>query len=421
MTKALYSQGEPDATAVSSANATEYWFFPAAGSNCSMVSTTEADNQVLHKNAGIFSDLSIKIGTNGISGGTTTFRFRINAANGNMSIPIPASSTGLFQLADASVTDTIAAGDKTSLQSTPGGTTGTMVQRARACCFTNTSSSETISRLGCGNYPSGANLNTASSTSYEGIVGEAPLSYPAATEANAKCRIRKAGTVKNLAIYVLTNARTTNTTLKLRKNGVDTTQVITVATGQTGYREQDTPANTTSVAVGDDLNWSIVTGTGTGAFRILIYLMDYVTTDGWFPCGNSTTDAANQASALTRFQPLGGFKDTNNTETNVSIYAGGNFRFTELATLVITNGIAATSSVSLVKNGTASALSASITSSTTGVFVDSANIVTVATNDTLSFQMVTGGAAGNLNIKNIIMWGQEIVLPQTVYVEWEEA
>lgn len=419
MTKALYAQGEPDASAVSTANATEFWFFPVAGGNCSMVSTTEADNQVLQKNAGIYSDISVRVGTNGMTG-TTTFQFRINGVNGNMSIAIPGSTTGLFKLADSSVTDTVVAGDLTTLRSTPGGTTGTMVQRARAACFTNTSSSETISRCGCGQYPSGANLNTASSTSYEGIFGEVPLSYPATTEANAKCRMRKPGTIRNLAIYVGANARSTSTTFTLRKNGASTTQVITVGAGVTGWCEQDTPANTTTIAAGDDVNWMMVTGTGTGAFRVFVYLLDYATTDGWFPCGCSTTDGGTIATTLTRYQPLGGFRDTNNTETNVSIYAGGNFRFAELVTLVPTNANTAGGTVALMINGSASALSATITGSGTGVFADSANVVTTASTDTLSFRYVTNAGTGAITFKNIIMWGQEMVSPQTVYIEWEE-
>lgn len=424
MTKVLMSQGEPDATAVSTANTTEYWVFPAAGGNCSMVSATEAQNQVKHFNAGVFSDLSINIGTNGVAG-TSTFTFRINGADGNMQLSIPSSSTGLFKLASSATTDTIAAGDLTCLKSIPGATTGTIVHRARVCCFTNTSSTETITRLGDINYPSGANLNTASTTSYEGVVGEFPLSFPQTTEANAKCRMRKPGTLRNAGVRVLTNARTTSTILKLRKNGADTTQVITIPASTTGWIDQDTPANTTSIAAGDDINWSIAVGTGTGACRLVILAVDYVTTDGWFPVGCSTTDSANQAINLTRYQPLGGFKDTNNTETNVRSYASGIFTFAEMTALVITNTVTAASTVALMLNGSASALSASITASTTGLFFDSSHTVTSASStDTLSFQMVTGATGTTLNVKNIIMWGQApqaIPIPQTVFIEWEES
>ena len=412
MTKVLMAQGEPDATAVSTANTTEYWVFPAAGGNCSMVSATETQNQVKHHNAGVFSDLSIRIGTNGVAG-TSTFTFRKNGADGNMQLSIPSSSTGIFTLADTSVTDTIAAGDLTTLKSIPGATTGTIVHRARSCVFNNTSSSETISRLGNINYPSGANLNTASSTSFEGVIGEFPLNFPSTVEADSKCRMRKAGTLRNPGVRVLTNARTTSSTLKIRKNGVDTAQVITIPASTTGWIDQDTPGTTVSVAVGDDINWSLTTGTGTGALRLVILAIDYVTTDGWFPVGCSTTDAASQAAGAAKFQPLGGFKDTNATETNVSSQASAAFRFAELAVLVSASSGAAT--VTVRQNAADSALVANIAG--TGVTLDSTHTITTAKTDLLAFAI--SPAAAN-TIKNIIMWGQEVTLPQTVFVEWEE-
>lgn len=417
-TKALYPQGETDGTGQSTANTTEYWACGAAGDNLNNDTTTESDHQILHKNAGIFSNFTFSLSSNGISGGSTTFNFRINGANGNMSISVPASATGNFALANTAITDTIASGDLTGMMSVPGGATGTFVIKTMAVTFTNTSSNETITRLVDGGFPDG-NANTASTTFFEGLAGEYGASF-GTTEANAKCRMRKGGTIRNAGVYLRTNARTTTTTYRIRQNAANSTVVISVPSSSTGWFE-DT-SHTVTVAVNDDINWSIATSTGTGAHRITSMACDYVTTDGWFPMITSTIDSANQAAALTRYQTMGGFMNGVSSEGNHDTSASAFYTFAELTVLVVTNSIAAASTITFRINAADSALVATTTSSTTGVYLDSTHTAsTSAPTDKINHKIITGGASGSLNIRNIVIWGKEVVIPQTVFIEWEEA
>lgn len=415
-TKVLLSQGESDSSCITNANQTMFF---AAGCNTNLVCfdpAPEANTQVIQRAAGIFSQFTLSLKANGIAG-TTTFTFRINAADANMSISIPASTTGNFAMADTSITDTIAAGDKTGVKFVPGATTGTCTVMTMKTIFTNTSSDETITRLGDGGFPDG-NFNTASTTRYEPIAGEFPTTFTS-TESLAKVRIRKPGVIRNLSFFVKTNARSTATSITLRLNGANAAITKSVAAGVTGWQEDTT--NSVTVAVNDDVNWAITTSTGTGAFRVTIILCDFVTTDGWFPVIAAATDAANQAAALTRYLSVGGILVVATGETNLDGATDANFTFAELTANVTTNGIAAVSTVTLRANIADTALVASTTASTTGIINDSTHTVTNIPTDRINYKIVTGGASGNLAIKSVVLWGQEIIIPQTVMVEWEEA
>src|SRR5690349_5238434 len=209
--KALYSQAESDNTAVSTANTTQFWVAAGAGGGNSAVSTTEANAQTLHKNAGTLSSLTFSLQTNSIAGGSTVFTIRKNSADGNMTISVAASTTGNFSEGTPH-TDTIAAGDKISLKSVPGGATGTFGLTTLSTTFTNTSSNDTISRLTLTTIPTANTYSAASTTNYENIAGEISSSPFNTVEANAKVRFRKGGTIKNAGVFVVSNARTTNTT-----------------------------------------------------------------------------------------------------------------------------------------------------------------------------------------------------------------
>src|SRR5690349_13370942 len=210
MARALYPQGLVDASGTTTANTTQY--FPCGGSGASIGPplTTEADVQILQKNAGTFSDLTVSISANSIAA-TTTVRFRKNGANGNMLISIPASTSGNFTETASSGTyhtDTVASNDKTSLQTTPGASTGTITLVTVSTSFLNTASTDTVTRLSLTSFNN--TLTTASTTIYETIAGEMAATSTT-TEANAKCRFRKAGTIQNGAVYIKSNTRTSAT------------------------------------------------------------------------------------------------------------------------------------------------------------------------------------------------------------------
>jgi hypothetical protein len=397
------------AASTSTANTTEYW--PAIGRL--LQTTTEANSQVVMRSAGVLSGLIVRIATNTVNT-TTTFRLRVNGANGVQSVPVPGSTTGIFE--DTSGSDTIAAGDKINTQSVPG-TTGTFAVHYVSYRFE--ANTNTVSKIGSSNAP-GTVFSTASTTQYFTINSNAST----ATEANVKTRQRKAGTLRNLAIYVASNARTTTTTIKSRKNGADGNLVLTINAGATGWIEDTTHSDT--IAADDDIDFSITTGTGTEnlIFTSLSAEFESTTADAQIGNGSSTGIAYNDATVYDAAL-CGILTDSvgSASEANVQIKARGAYTFSNLGCFVTQNDIAAQSTVKFRKNTAAGNMSVPITSSTTGLFQDTSATDTVTTGDVINYQInptsVTGSHTMTLSWINV--WYKVVTVPQTVYVEWEES
>src|SRR3989304_6437889 len=69
----------------------------------------EASAQVIYRTAGTLSKLLVVVSGRAGSFGSATVKIRKNTADGNMSVSIPADTSGIFE--DNSNTDTVAAGD----------------------------------------------------------------------------------------------------------------------------------------------------------------------------------------------------------------------------------------------------------------------------------------------------------------------
>ena len=131
----------------------------------------------------------------------STLTVRKNTADAAMTLTITAATTGVFE--DTTNTVTVAAGDKMNYKTISGGT-GTMSLGIISCIFTATT--DAVSRLSAGSYTTAYTAD--STTAYAQLVGQvAPTST---TEFTAQTQIPKAGVIKNLAIVILSNARTTD-------------------------------------------------------------------------------------------------------------------------------------------------------------------------------------------------------------------
>ena len=108
-------------------------------------------------------------------------------------------------------------------------------------------------------------VTTQNTTQYTFITG---INILGSTEAPKQIPFRDAGVISKLGLRVLTNTTSTNTIVRLRKNGVNGNQSITISGGQTGEIIDNT--NTDSVAAGDKIAIQIVTpNTGTITFDLI--------------------------------------------------------------------------------------------------------------------------------------------------------
>jgi len=224
------------------------------------------------------------------------------------------------------------------------------------------------------------------------------------TEADAQYKVETSAVIKNLFINVQGNSKASTQTFKDRINGVDGTLTISVGSTATGFFEDTTHSDT--IALGDLVSLAAVFGSnGSGiSFQTAV---DLVTTNTAF---QFITGAASLsptiAKVLTVFFPLAGdFDNATLTEANVQGKARIAFFASYLAIRCATNGVSATSTFTLRKNTTNTALAASITASTTGLFEDVTNTVSLVATDELDYQLVTGATGTNMTLSAMGMLG----------------
>jgi hypothetical protein len=211
--------------------------------NCRMTAAvaTEVNTQTIFRTAGVLSNMYIRVTAD--AAGARTLTTRKNATAGAQTATITASTPGVYQ--DTTHTDTVAAGDKWNY-SLASGASGICTATVLAVTFAATST--TCSRVICNN----VGVSTAGAvTRYNPVVGL--FSRANATEANAKTRMRKAGTFTNVGFYLTTDNMSSGTNaVGGRLNGAAGALTITTGTSATGFLEDTT--HTDTVAAGDDYN-----------------------------------------------------------------------------------------------------------------------------------------------------------------------
>jgi len=378
-------------TNTSTANTTQY--YPIVGTLVAPT-TTEDNTKVRFKKAGTLSNLRVIAYNNGITGGVT-FTLRKNTTTDTaLTVTHGTGITGIQE--DDTHTVSVAVDDYFDLKGVPNAATGTYSISNIALLFTPTDGIPTQIMGIC---DGGLTFSTASTTRYLSLYGRA---LNTSTENNAKCRIRKGGTMQKLIVFVSSNSRTTNTTFKSRKNGADGNLSVTFGNGETGVKED--LVNSDTVAAGDDYNFSITTSTGTenivyGVVSVHFYPDQYMTILANQYSGTTTLNANT-----TGYIPYNGHETGTGfgTESQVSQRTRiGKGVISDLQVWVKTNGVTADSTLTLMVNGVASSLVATLTNATTGLFSDNTHEVNVGNNDRLDYKIVTGATGTSMDISTI--------------------
>src|SRR5262245_22301960 len=141
------------------ANTTQY-FLTGCGA-CTFAFSSESAVELLHRSPGTLSGLTIRLSANSVNA-TSTFTSRKNKADGNMIVSVGANATGHFTEGSPS-SDTIAAGDKTTVKFVPGAASGTVTPTSFGTNFEATT--DTVTRMQLYDL-SVVNYSTASTTYY---------------------------------------------------------------------------------------------------------------------------------------------------------------------------------------------------------------------------------------------------------------
>jgi hypothetical protein len=364
--------------------------------------STEAQVQVPYRTAGTFSNLFVRISSNSTNNSSTITTRKNTSTNGNLTVSPGAATTGVFE--DTTNTDSVTAGDTWTYQLVTTGT-GTFTLTVISVLFEPTTSSDTVTRIAAAG---SGNFSAASGNRYNALGGS--ISAGSATEANSQVRIKKTLTAKHLSVTIGSNSRTTSTTVRTRKNTANGAMSISYAGGVTGVVEEASPGTNSDSLVNNDLyNTQVATGTGTQAHNICVIALDLISSsDANIGIGSSgiTTGVTYNANTTTYPSISGQLSTSYTTESLAQVDVRADLTFSDLVVLCASNTVTAASTLVLRKNGVSSALTVSITASTSGVFEDTSNTVTTsaANDDLVNLQFVTGETGTSIILRNISVY-----------------
>lgn len=373
-------------------------FFNIAGQLVAM--GTESHSQKPVRDAGSFSHLYVYIPTNTATV-TSTVTLRKSVADTALTLSIGSDQTGIFEDTTNSVAfaDTDEADYEVTVPTEVG--TNNLTISIIGSKFTPDTPTDTITFLSVGS----SGYSVASQTLYMSPNGD---NNGQATEADEKYRIRTTETASDFYTFVFTNARTTDTTFKTRKNGADGAAAHTYTSGQTGGKE-DT-VNSDSLVAGDDFNYAITTGTGTGTIVFQQAGCTMISTAGIFTLLCGAPGGYGQAFNTTSYFPSAGrlIPPTGAAEATTQILPRFDFTAKELGAYVSANTIATSdTTVTLRDNGADSAVTFSYTAGQTGLKNDSVNTTTITGGtDELNYKVVTPNTSGTFTVRWIGILGE---------------
>lgn len=218
------------------------------------------------------------------------------------------------------------------------------------------------------------------------------------TEAQMQITARLAGTFNGLRWKVITNTADFTTTVKFRKNGADGNMTVSAAAAQTGVFSDS--SNSDAVADGDEFNWQITSGAGTGscdsrsitcAFAATTNTVKYNTTDFDEYDGNTQAYFAgfNGSSGIT----------TTEAQVKTVLEAAGTLK--KAFIFVVSNARTTTTNYCVRINGADSAVTIAVTAGATGVFEDTSNTASVASGDFVNWSIVGGAEITKITTKHL--------------------
>lgn len=216
---------------------------------------TESTTQTKMSVSGTLKNLYVYVSTN-TRDGTHTINSRKNGADGNLTVSVGASTTGVFE--DTSNTDTIADGDLLCWKTIRGGTTGSMAVTIIGADLVTTDDSFTSVLAGSSTFSPG------SATDYFMQIGGNTIEADTDTQTKTKLYVENYS-ADRLRIELTTNTVASTSNLTFRKNGTDTAVTVPITASTTGLFEDTTH----SVAISglDDINYKLAAG-GSGSLVV---------------------------------------------------------------------------------------------------------------------------------------------------------
>ena len=254
-------------------SATGVNYFPLSGGNAFPGSANEAYIQVKAKTAGTLKNFYGYVYSS-TTNTSVTLTARVNGADagspGNLAISWTAAQTG--EKTDFTNTVTVAVDDLLSVgRSGAAGAGNLHMSPSVSSEFETTDGTGLIlASIEDGGVFSFWN---ASTTNYTGVGGDGGEQYTTEAATNVQAQALAAYTVSKLQTYLPVNTVSAASTLKLRKNGANGNQSVSLTASTTGFF--DDASNSDALAATDTIDYQCITGaTGTklgcGVFAMLL-------------------------------------------------------------------------------------------------------------------------------------------------------
>lgn len=305
---------------------------------------------------------------------------RIGAVNGNLLVTL--TGTGVFE--DTINSDSLVDQNLINYREDNSGGGGTKTCTIFGSTLADTSTNITIA-ICAGPEGGSVAFGLTRFAVIEGALKAAGGTFNA-TESQVQYTLRRATTYSNLRFLLYSNGMDANTTWRTRVDAADGSQLLTISGGATGAFEDTT--NSDVVAAASEVAYEIDTTLSTiGTLFSTLSQMKHTST------GREMAAAASGAVAATVDQYLvaeGNLDDTV-TEADTQIAARAAFTAKNLMVNITAHGATA-SDFFLRRNTANSALTVNIPSSSTGLFEDTTNQVSMALTDAYNYFLDVGGS-----------------------------
>jgi len=349
-------------------------YCPIGNSYAIFSKTTESDAAHTCRVAGNATLIRAIVKSNG-RGTNTTYALMVNGSASALTLTVAGGATGT-QSATGSVS--ISDGDTLSLRQVTSTGSGSIVTQFIEVQFEPSSGSA---------FPENCDSNTimsnASTTRYIPLRGANGLS----TDERYAAVSPIAGTSSNFQINVSSNARTSTTTFRFRKNGSNGNQTVAYSSGQTGVKEDVT--NTDTIGLGDFYNTSITTGSGSGGIVLKGSGHKFDPAETGFILGSTGLNELNSAN----FFPLCGEITGGATESLVQWPTPFDINIKNMAIKSRFNGSTSPTAVALRIGGVDANQNITIAASTDAVYTDAINTDSASSGDLLNFRATGSNAA----------------------------
>ena len=356
-------------------------FFGLAGEIYS--ESTEANVQTRVREATDLQNLYVRILTNSLVT-ASTWTLRVNGATDTtLEVSVPAGLTGVFE--DTTGTVTVVDGDLVNtIMVTPAGSGSIEVS---VISYTLISDNPMLIAI----LPFTFNPSTSAFYSPVGAFD------PTTVETRAEYTMRASLTLSNLRLFVSANSITAASTYVLRKNQANGNMSVSIPASTTGAFE-DT-VNTDAVVSGDEINTLLTTGAGHGGISITVNSSTMKSSSPVAHLGCAQPGTTGVFANNIAYFPISGRIATQDTftEADTKVKTRTSFTAADLMVNINSNTVDGASTVTLRKNGAATALSVSIPASTSGIFED-ASTEEFGNADDINFEENIGGASGALVI-----------------------